>query len=178
MIKEIIVVEGKDDVAAVKRAVNAEVIITNGLGIRKETLERIKLAQKKCGIIILTDPDYPGGKIRKIIDQNVPGCKHAFLYFDVEDKNKKGVEDATPEEIKSALSKAKASYKKKEPLITMADLVDLGLIGCEKADYRRNIISRDLGIGQCNAKQFLRRINNYGIKREEFARSLMDLECE
>ncbi len=36
-IKEVIVVEGRDDVTAVKRAVDAEMIITQGFGIREET---------------------------------------------------------------------------------------------------------------------------------------------
>lgn len=60
MIKEVIVVEGKDDLAAVKRACQAEVIITNGLGITAEKIAEIKAAQERCGVIILTDPDYPG----------------------------------------------------------------------------------------------------------------------
>ena len=35
-IKEIIVVEGKDDISAVKKAVSAEVISVNGFGINDE----------------------------------------------------------------------------------------------------------------------------------------------
>ncbi len=45
-IKEVIVVEGRDDVTAVKRAVDAELIITQGFGIREETFELIEEAQK------------------------------------------------------------------------------------------------------------------------------------
>ena len=68
LIKETIVVEGKNDAAAVKRAVDADVIITSGFGISSETLRLIKLAQYKNGVIVLTDPDFIGEKIRKIID--------------------------------------------------------------------------------------------------------------
>lgn len=46
-IKEVIVVEGRDDVTAVKRAVDAEMIITQGFGIREETFKLIEEAQKK-----------------------------------------------------------------------------------------------------------------------------------
>ena len=46
-IKEIIVVEGKDDTTAIKRAVNADTIETNGSAINDETIEKIKLAQKQ-----------------------------------------------------------------------------------------------------------------------------------
>ena len=45
MIKEIIVVEGRDDVTAVKAAVDAEVIAVSGFGINKNTIDKIKEAQ-------------------------------------------------------------------------------------------------------------------------------------
>ena len=43
-IKEIIVVEGKDDVAAVLRAVDATVLITNGMGLEGKRLRDIENA--------------------------------------------------------------------------------------------------------------------------------------
>lgn len=46
-IKEIIVVEGKDDTVAIKRAVDADTIETNGSAINEETINKIRLAQKK-----------------------------------------------------------------------------------------------------------------------------------
>jgi len=79
MIKEVIVVEGRDDITAVKRAVQAEVIATGGFSLPPRVMERIKLAAKKKGIIIFTDPDYAGEKIRRIISSQVPDAKHAFL---------------------------------------------------------------------------------------------------
>ena len=79
MIKEVIVVEGKDDINAVKRAVDAEFITTSGMGITEETLARIEAAHQRCGIIIFTDPDFPGQKIRSIISQRIPEAKHAYL---------------------------------------------------------------------------------------------------
>ena len=57
LIKEVIVVEGKDDIAAVKKAVNAEMIATGGFGINAKVIARIKEAQKRKGVIVLTDPD-------------------------------------------------------------------------------------------------------------------------
>ena len=65
MIKEIIVVEGRDDVTAVKRAVQAELITTGGFGFPKGVMERIKAAQERRGVIIFTDPDFAGEKIRQ-----------------------------------------------------------------------------------------------------------------
>ncbi len=52
-IKEIIVVEGRDDTVAIRRAVDADTIETNGAAINEETIERIRLAQQQRGVIIL-----------------------------------------------------------------------------------------------------------------------------
>ena len=46
-IKEIIVVEGKDDTVAIKRAVDADTIETNGSAIGDHVIEQVKLAHKK-----------------------------------------------------------------------------------------------------------------------------------
>ena len=78
-IREIIVVEGKDDTKAIKRAIDADTIETNGSAINKETIEAIKHAAEKRGVIIFTDPDFPGEKIRKIISEHVPECMEKDL---------------------------------------------------------------------------------------------------
>ncbi len=91
-IKEIIVVEGKDDTTAIKRAVDADTIETNGSAINQETIEKIRRAQETRGVIIFTDPDFPGEKIRNTISKEVSGCKHAFLAKeDAIAKNGKGL---------------------------------------------------------------------------------------
>jgi len=111
MIKEIIVVEGKDDVSAIKRAIDAETIITGGFGFRNNVIERIKEAAKRRGVIIFTDPDFAGEKIRKTIASKVPGCKHAFLPKEQATKDGDiGIENASPENIILALQKARSYY--------------------------------------------------------------------
>ena len=78
-IKEVIVVEGKSDTIAVKRATNADTIETNGSAIDNETLQRIAHAERTRGVIVFTDPDYPGRRIRAVIEERIPTVKHAFL---------------------------------------------------------------------------------------------------
>ncbi|MBI9084426.1 MAG: toprim domain-containing protein [Desulfobacterales bacterium] len=87
-IREIIVVEGKSDVSAVRRAVDAEMIITSGFGITEETFQLIAAARRQKGVVIFTDPDHAGDQIRRRINSRVPGCKNAFLTRD--EANKKG----------------------------------------------------------------------------------------
>lgn len=48
MIKEVIVVEGRDDVTAVKRAVEAEVIAVGGFGINAKVIETNKRSTEKA----------------------------------------------------------------------------------------------------------------------------------
>ena len=66
-IQEVIVVEGKDDTKRIKMAVNADTIETRGSAISDETLDQIAELQEKRGVIVFTDPDYSGEKIRKTI---------------------------------------------------------------------------------------------------------------
>ena len=44
-----------------------------------ETLKLIKKANEERGVIIFTDPDYPGERIRKIVSNYINSCKHAFI---------------------------------------------------------------------------------------------------
>jgi ribonuclease M5 len=178
IIREVIVVEGKDDVAAVKQACQAQTIITRGLGLTREILQTIRQAQERCGVIVLTDPDGPGEKIRHRIQEAVPGCKHAYIYRDRKVKfGPVGVEYATPEAIRAALAEAKATVTAKSTeAYTMEDMLQLGLSGQPTAQMRRDQLGKILGIGQTNAKQFLKRLNSYDITAEELADGIKQLD--
>ncbi|MDR5659203.1 ribonuclease M5 [Serpentinicella sp. ANB-PHB4] len=177
MIKEIIVVEGKDDVSAIKRAVDAELIITGGFALRNSTIKQIKKAVEKRGVIIFTDPDFAGEKIRKIISSKVKGCKHAFLPKEEATKGDDiGIENASPQSIIKALDKVRSERVEKRQEFVQRDLIVSGLIGINEAAYRRNELGKLLGIGYCNAKQFLNRLNHYGVTREEFEEALKNVE--
>ena len=78
MIKEVIVVEGRDDITAVKKAIDAEIIAVGGFGINAKVIERIKEAQKRKGVIVFTDPDFAGEKIRSIISKRVKGVTRGY----------------------------------------------------------------------------------------------------
>jgi ribonuclease M5 len=169
LIKEVIVVEGKNDAAAVKKAVTADIIITSGFGLTKQTLELIRKAQQNQGVIVLTDPDFMGEKIRKIIADKVKGVKHAFIPAeDAAYENDIGVENAAPEAILKALSMAKAENTEKRIEFTTLDMTEFGLVGSPESAARRRMLGAELGIGYANAKQFVNRLNIYGISREEF----------
>lgn len=175
MIKEVIVVEGSNDISAVKRAVEAEVIITGGFGLKQDTIEFIKKVNERRGVIIFTDPDYAGEKIRQRISREVPGCKHAFLPKSaaMASNGKIGVEHASPGDIQEALINARAErMADREAVFTMTDLMKARLVGTGDAKIRRNELGEILGIGQGNAKKMLQRLNGYQVTRQEFGKAL------
>lgn len=176
MIKEIVVVEGRDDIAAVKRALDCELIATGGFGFTKGVMDRIIKASEKRGIIIFTDPDFAGEKIRKKISEAVPKCKHAFLPRDLAIKDGDiGIENANPESIIEALSKVRTEVKENRKEFNNSDLIENGLLGGKFASENRDKIGKLLGIGYGNSKQFLNRLNNYGVSREEFEIALKEI---
>jgi ribonuclease M5 len=179
MIKEIIVVEGKDDTVAIKRAVAADTIETNGSAIGEDVLRRIALANERRGVIIFTDPDHAGERIRKIVARHAPGCKHAFLPQEKAlYKGDIGIENASPEAIRTALSELRTETADEAGEITWEDLMDAGLIVHPEASNRRLVIGRLLGIGYANGKQFYKRCTSFRISKAEFTEAYRQMEKE
>lgn len=177
IIKETIVVEGRDDVTAVKRAVTCDFIITHGFGISGRTFKQIEKAQKDHGVIILTDPDYAGEQIRARINKRIPGCKHAFIPREEATANDDvGVENASPESILAALERVHVEVAEHAGLFTLNDMYAADLFGADAASKRRAALGKHLGIGYCSGKQFLNRLNHYGITREAFLEGLYAIE--
>ncbi|ALS25763.1 ribonuclease M5 [Paenibacillus cisolokensis] len=180
MIQEIIVVEGKDDTAAVKRAVEADTIETNGSAVGEDVLRRIALAKERRGVIIFTDPDHAGERIRRIVSRRVPGCKHAFLpQEEALYKGDIGVENASPEAICRALANVRTEASADavpSDIVNWEDLVEAGLVVHPDAASRRLQMGRILGIGYANGKQFYKRCVSFRIGRDEFHDALRELE--
>jgi ribonuclease M5 len=177
MIKEVIVVEGKSDTVAIKRAVDADTIETGGSAVNKQVIDKIRLAKEKRGVIIFTDPDYPGEKIRKTVSKAVPGCKHAFITQDQgRGKRNLGVENASSEVIRQALQDVRTEATDLfQEEITFEDLIQAGLVGGPMASERRGKLGELLGIGYANAKQMHKRLNIFHISRREFLAGLQSL---
>ena len=169
MIKEVLVVEGKMDVVAIDKAVEADCIMTEGFNLKSQALKNIEQAYKKRGIIIMTDPDMAGERIRTYLTRRFPEAKHAFVPVDeATDHDDIGIEQAKPEAIRKALAKVRTLEWEPTNLFTGADLIMNDLSGAADASQRRARLGAALGLGFANAKTFLKRLNHYGITREEF----------
>lgn len=167
MINEVIVVEGKNDTKNLQRYFDVETIETHGLGLNNETLEYIKEVNKKRGVILFLDPDSPGEKIRKRINDYIPGLKNAFvLKEDARTSKKVGVEHASYLVLKEALDHV-VTYVDDYRTIDFNDLYELGLIGKDDSFYKRGVVAKKYHLGKCNGKTMLNRLNMLKISREE-----------
>jgi len=177
MIKEVIVVEGRDDISAVKAALECEVIATNGFGYGKGLIKTLQAIQKRRGLIILTDPDFGGERIRKDLSKYIPECKHAFLpQGKALKKGDIGVENATPSDIIEAIEKARPNMIKSHETFDKEDILTFGLAGGPGSKEKREKLGEILGIGYTNGKQLLNRLNHLGVSRDEFIEAMERIE--
>ncbi|MEG0797228.1 MAG: ribonuclease M5 [Acidaminococcaceae bacterium] len=179
MLKEVLVVEGKMDTVAIKKALVAETIETGGFTLAPFTLQKIAAAYEKRGIIILTDPDGAGERIRKFLTARFPLAGQAFVpKIDATAHHDVGIEQASPAAIRLALSKVRFHEFEPGTEFTTGEMFACGLAGCGCATAKRDRLGALLGIGYANAKQFLLRLNNYGVTRAEFIAALHQIGDE
>ena len=169
-IDAVIVVEGKSDVLFLETFLEPiDFIITNGSEISKNTINTIKEYSKKYKIIVLTDPDFPGKKIRDIINTNIENCHNAFVSKDVSiKKNKVGVAESTKDEVLKSLQNLHIFSKNTTSAeISLKDLVGWGYLEIDQKEFR-NYISKKYNFDEVNTKRFIKRVNllNIPIKEE------------
>lgn len=163
-IKEMIVVEGKNDTLRLRQFFDCDTIETTGKAMNPETLERIAQAQQTRGVIVFTDPDQPGELIRRWVNEHVPSCKQAFIEKKkARTQTKVGVEHADREDLWEALSNC-VTFTTDQPTLSWEEFIDLGLMGDAK---KREEVCRRFHIGFCNAKTCFKRLNQMQITKEE-----------
>lgn len=181
-IKEVIVVEGKDDTKQIAKAVNADTFETNGSALSSSDLKQLAELQKTRGLIVFTDPDFNGERLRKMISRAVPGVKHAFIRRDQgvpdEAHGSLGVEHANPAVIKAALEHVYTQETEPEVAITPAMMRQAGLVGGNNARTRRERLGQLLGIGYGNAKQMSKRLNMFRVSAQRFETAIEKINQE
>ena len=171
-IKEIIVVEGKTDTALLKELFEVETIETHGLALDDKTLNLIKEASKSRGIIVLTDPDFPGKKIRDQIQKVVPNCKHAFVSKkDATGKKKLGIAEAKKGAVIEALENV-VNFDVNQQSITWKEFIDLDIMGNKK---KRLLVYDMFNLGYGNVKTLFKRLNMVGIKKSDVIEKLENI---
>jgi len=106
-IKQVVVVEGKTDTSKLQAIFgkdNIKTIETNGRALNKKTLNIIAQINKTQGVIVFTDPDEAGIKIRDTINSHLNyKCFNAFILKKDINSSKKGIAEADNENIIKAL---------------------------------------------------------------------------
>ena len=169
-IKEIIVVEGRDDITAIKRVVDAHIIALNGFSaLSKKTINKMVELSQNNDLILFTDPDFAGKKIRDTLKKYIPNIKHAFVSQKDATKNDNiGVENANDKAILEALKNVVTANQDGKNRFNISDLIDNRFVSGSNAKERRIMLGDILKIGYYNAKQLLKALNSFNISREQF----------
>ena len=174
MIKEVIVVEGKNDTRRLQSFFDVETIETHGMSLNRETIELIRQINAQRGVILFLDPDAPGEKIRKKLNEEIPGLKNAFVMKeDARTRKKVGIEHASGEVLEEALNHL-LTYADVKQSISESEFYALGLSGREDSASLRQLVSEAYHLGKCNGKTLLKRLNLAGIKAEDIRRFMED----
>jgi len=186
--EQVIVVEGKYDKIKLESIIDATIIVTNGYGIfkDKEKLELIRFYARNNGIIVLTDSDGAGFKIRGFLKGSVPegSVKHVYIpdVFGKEKRKEKpscegklGVEGIKKDLIIEAFRKAGISFtddgdeiKTEKNPVTRTDIYEAGLTGMPDSTERRRKFLRKLGLPERLSTTGMLEAVNTMMSSEEF----------
>lgn len=162
-LKQTIVVEGKYDKIKLSSIFDANIIDIGGFKIfkKKETVDLLKKIADKTGIIILTDSDSSGFKIRNYIKNCLAGKEvyHVFIP-DVKGKEKRkdkyssegliGVEGMEKDVLIEAFKKTGVIIENNKQddvkKITKLDLYKAGLYGKENSSEKRKQFLKENGL--------------------------------
>lgn len=163
-IKQVIVVEGQNDINKLVSCVNCNCLKTNGTHISTKLIKQLKVLNKTRGVIIFTDDDYPGRYIRTILQNELGHVGHAYIDKKVSRTTKKvGVEHASCDEIRKSLSKVVIMETSNESF-PFSDYVDMDLVLNHK---KRNKLIEKLGLPIMNSKRFYKVLNMMSITPQE-----------
>lgn len=196
-VKQAIIVEGKYDKIKLSSIVDGLIITTDGFSVfkDKEKLALIRKLSENQGVIILTDSDSAGFKIRNYIKGCTQNGKVINIYIpDIFGKEKRktapskegklGVEGMSKEIITEAFKKAGVAAEEsadndnssgeKSGGVTRIMLYDDGFIGREGSEGRRKALLKILSLPEMLSVNGLLEVLNAMYTAEEY-RSAVDL---
>lgn len=196
-INETVVVEGKYDKIKLSSLIDAVIIETNGFSIfkDKEKLELLRKLADKNGLLIITDSDGAGFKIRHYLMGAIPKekIKHAYIP-DIFGKEKRkeapskegklGVEGIPKKELMQALKRAgvianevetKAISKRK---ITKSDFFEDGLSGGMNSNEMRKQLLEKMNLPCRLSSNSLIAVINSIMSYEEYKALVKEISQE
>ena len=183
-----VVVEGKYDRITLSSLVDGTIVETGGFGIYRNPalLEMLRAMAKKTGIIVLTDSDAAGFRIRNHIRSAIREGKIINVYIpDVYGKERRkaapsregklGVEGLDPATLEEAFRRAGVGVEQTEQPgqpVTKTDLYLWGFTGTDQAAYRRRELLRYLGFPERMSANAMLSAINVLYSRDEFYEKL------
>lgn len=160
-VAQAIIVEGKYDKIKLDSIIQGVILVTNGYRIFKdpEKMALIRYFAAHTGIIILTDSDRAGFRIRSYLKGSIPEGKITHVYIpDIFGKEKRkdkpsaegklGVEGMERSVLEDAFCRA-GVLTETAPVrsgLTRLDLYELGLTGGRDSASRRRALLEQLGL--------------------------------
>lgn len=184
-IREVIVVEGRYDKAALVNVADTVIVDTAGFGIfsDREKLALLRRLAQARGLVVLTDSDGGGFLIRSFLKSAIDPrlVKHAYIPdIPGRERRKKspsregklGVEGMSPNLLEQALRRAGVTIegeerKKEAPPMTKAELYELGLTGRPDSAERRRLVKKALDLPEKLTTNGLLDVLNALTTREE-----------
>ena len=182
-ISQAIIVEGKYDKIKLSSFIDGVIIVTNGFGIYKDKdiVQLIRYYAQRQGIIVLTDSDTAGFKIRGHIKSIVPKGKIINLYApEILGKEKRktqpskegklGVEGINVNVLKALFEKAgvKGEIKENPSPVTNLDFFQLGITGQKNSSRLREKLLDKLELPKLVSSKALLEIVNSRFSKDEF----------
>ena len=181
-VRQAIVVEGRYDKAKLLSYLDGIVIETDGFRVfsDQELQAFLRRMAQERGVIVLTDSDAAGFRIRAFLTSILPADRvtHALIpdVFGKERRKaqpskegKLGVEGMEKQVLLEALRRAGAERTAPAGApVTPADLYDCGLTGGAGSAARRRQLLRALGLPQRTSISLLLRVVNATMTREAF----------
>lgn len=190
-VAQAIIVEGKYDKIKLSSLLDAVILITNGFHIfhDAEKMALIRYYAKTTGIIILTDSDTAGFRIRNYLKGAVHDGKLFHVYIpDIYGKERRklkpsaegklGVEGINKNALLAAFEKAGVltdEIPEKTDPITKYDLYELGLSGGADSKSKRKALQKRLHLPDLLSTASLLEVLNTMMTKTELCRILDEL---
>ena len=195
-LKQAVIVEGRYDKARLSTLLDATILTTDGFGIfrDREKLALIRRLAAQSGIILLTDSDAAGFRIRRYLAGAVPKEQITHVYIpDLWGKERRkarpsaegklGVEGIPNQLLLEAFRRAGVAVEEAQapsastpPPITKADLMEWGLSGGPDSAARRRALLRQLKLPERLSANALLEMLNRMYDRETVRSVLKNLD--
>ena len=188
-INEILLVEGKYDKIKLRSVTDAAIVTLDGFSVFTdgEKITALRTLADKRGLLVLTDSDAAGFKLRAFIHGRIPKeqVKHAYIP-DIYGKEKRkqtiskegklGVEGIDTAVLKQILTPFAAEGIQPLQSLTKADLFADGLTGRPDSSQRRRAFAVAAGLPARIGSNALLEFINAMLTREQYVRMIENLK--